>query len=48
VRGEAPARRVRAAVAAERPSALADALLEIVRRAGRERRWAGRQLVAAA
>jgi DNA-binding transcriptional LysR family regulator len=48
LRGEAPARRVRAAVAADRPSALADALLEILRRAGRERRWAGRQLVAVA
>jgi DNA-binding transcriptional LysR family regulator len=48
LRGASPVRRVRAAVAAERPSALADALLDILRAAGRERRWAGRQLAAVA
>jgi DNA-binding transcriptional LysR family regulator len=48
LRGAAPIRRVRAAVAADRPSALADALLEVLRASGRERRWAGRQLVAVA
>ena len=48
LRDATPARRVRAGVASERPSALADALLEILRAAGRERRWAGRQLTAAA
>jgi DNA-binding transcriptional LysR family regulator len=48
LRDESPARRVRAGIARERPSALADALVEILRAAGRERRWAGRQLTAAA
>jgi DNA-binding transcriptional LysR family regulator len=48
LRGARPTRRVRAAVAAERPSALADALLDILRASGRERRWAGRQLAAVA
>jgi DNA-binding transcriptional LysR family regulator len=48
LRNAAPARRVRAGVASDRPSALADALLEILRAAGRERRWEGRQLTAAA
>jgi DNA-binding transcriptional LysR family regulator len=48
LRDAAPARRVRAAVAADRPSALADALLETLRTAGRERSWAGRQLTVAA
>jgi DNA-binding transcriptional LysR family regulator len=48
LRDAAPARRVRAGVARERPSALADALVEILRAAGRERRWAGRQLTVAA
>jgi DNA-binding transcriptional LysR family regulator len=48
LRDEAPARRVRAGIARERPSALADALVEILRAAGRERSWAGRQLTAAA
>ena len=43
LRDARPERRVRAAVAIERPSALADALLEILRKAGRERPWAGRQ-----
>jgi DNA-binding transcriptional LysR family regulator len=43
-----PVRRVRAAVAADRPSALADALLDTLRAAGRERPWAGRQLALAA
>jgi hypothetical protein len=35
-------------VARDRPSAPADALMEILRAAGRERPWAGRQLTAAA
>jgi DNA-binding transcriptional LysR family regulator len=48
LRDASPTRRVRAALAQERPSALADALVEILRAAGRERRWAGRQLAAAA
>jgi len=48
LRGTTPMRRVRAAVAADRPSALADALLEILRASGRDRRWAGRQLAAVA
>lgn len=48
LRGASPVRHVRAAVPADRPSALADALLEILRTAGRERRWAGRQLAAVA
>jgi DNA-binding transcriptional LysR family regulator len=48
LRGATPVRRVRAAVAADRPSALADALLEILRASGRDRRWAGRQLAAVA
>jgi DNA-binding transcriptional LysR family regulator len=48
LRGAAPTRRIRAAVAADRPSALADALLETLRAAGSERRWAGRQLTVAA
>jgi DNA-binding transcriptional LysR family regulator len=48
LRGTSPMRRVRAAVAADRPSALADALLEILRASGRDRRWAGRQLAAVA
>jgi DNA-binding transcriptional LysR family regulator len=48
LRDGAPARRVRAGIARDRPSALADALVEILRAAGRERRWAGRQLTAAA
>jgi hypothetical protein len=41
-------RRVRAVFALDRPSALADALLEVLRQAGRERPWAGRQLAVAA
>jgi DNA-binding transcriptional LysR family regulator len=48
LRGTSLKRRVRAAVAADRPSALADALLEILRASGRDRRWAGRQLAAVA
>lgn len=48
LRGATPMRRVRAAIAADRPSALADALLEILRASGRDRRWAGRQLAAVA
>jgi DNA-binding transcriptional LysR family regulator len=48
LRGATPQRRVRAAIAADRPSALADALLEILRASGRDRRWAGRQLAAVA
>jgi DNA-binding transcriptional LysR family regulator len=48
LRDAAPARRVRAGIASDRPSALADALVEILRVAGRERRWAGRQLTVAA
>jgi DNA-binding transcriptional LysR family regulator len=48
LRDAAPARRVRVGVASDRPSALADALLEILRVAGRERRWTGRQLTVAA
>jgi DNA-binding transcriptional LysR family regulator len=48
LRGTSLRRRVRAAVAADRPSALADALLEILRASGRDRRWAGRQLAAVA
>jgi DNA-binding transcriptional LysR family regulator len=48
LRDAAPARRVRAGVARERPSALADALVEILRAAGRERRWVGRQFAVAA
>jgi DNA-binding transcriptional LysR family regulator len=48
LRGASPVRRVRAAIAADRPSALADALLEILRASGRDRRWAGRQLAAVA
>jgi DNA-binding transcriptional LysR family regulator len=48
LRGTTPTRRVRAAIAADRPSALADALLEILRASGRDRRWAGRQLAAVA
>jgi DNA-binding transcriptional LysR family regulator len=48
LRGTTPHRRVRAAIAADRPSALADALLEILRASGRDRRWAGRQLAAVA
>jgi DNA-binding transcriptional LysR family regulator len=48
LRGTTPMRRVRAAIAADRPSALADALLEILRASGRDRRWAGRQLAAVA
>ena len=43
-----PTRRVHVAFATDRPSALADALLEILRTSGRERRWAGRQLAAVA
>jgi DNA-binding transcriptional LysR family regulator len=43
-----PTRRVHAAVATDRPSALGDALLEILRSSGRDRRWAGRQLAAVA
>ena len=48
LRGTSLKRRVRAAVAADRPSALGDALLEILRASGRDRRWAGRQLAAVA
>jgi DNA-binding transcriptional LysR family regulator len=48
LRDARPVRRVRAAVAVERPSALADALLEALRAAGRERPWAGRQRALAA
>ena len=48
LRGTSLKRRVRAAVAADRPSALADALLEILRASGRDRRWAGRHLAAVA
>jgi DNA-binding transcriptional LysR family regulator len=48
LRGTTPTRRVRAAVATDRPSALADALLESLRASGRDRRWAGRQLAAVA
>jgi DNA-binding transcriptional LysR family regulator len=48
LRDARPVRRVRAAVAVERPSALADALLETLRTAGRERPWAGRQRALAA
>jgi DNA-binding transcriptional LysR family regulator len=47
LRGKAPSRRVRAAVAPERPSTLADELVEALGRAGRERRWAARQPIAA-
>jgi DNA-binding transcriptional LysR family regulator len=43
-----PTRRIHAAVATDRPSALADALLDILRASGRDRRWAGRQLAAVA
>jgi DNA-binding transcriptional LysR family regulator len=46
--GATPTRRVRAAMATDRPSALADALLETLRASGRDRRWAGRQLAAVA
>jgi DNA-binding transcriptional LysR family regulator len=48
LRDARPMRRVRAAVALQRPSALADALLETLRAAGRERPWAGRQRALAA
>jgi DNA-binding transcriptional LysR family regulator len=48
LRGVPPQRRVRAATAVDRPSALADALVEKLRATGRERRWAGRQLAAVA
>jgi hypothetical protein len=48
LRGATPTRRVRAAVATDRPSALADALLDVLRTSGRDRRWAGRQLAAVA
>ena len=48
LRDARPVRRVRAAVAVDRPSALADALLDVLRQAGRERPWAGRQLAVAA
>jgi DNA-binding transcriptional LysR family regulator len=48
LRGARPVRRVRAAIAADRPSALADALLESLRAAGHSRSWAGRQLAAVA
>jgi DNA-binding transcriptional LysR family regulator len=48
LRGATPSRRVRAAVAVDRPSALADALLDILRASGRDRRWAGRHLAAVA
>jgi DNA-binding transcriptional LysR family regulator len=48
LRDVSPIRRVRAALAKDRPSALAEALVEILRVTGRERRWAGRQLAAAA
>jgi DNA-binding transcriptional LysR family regulator len=48
LRDASPSRRVRAAIAKDRPSALADALVEILRVDGRERRWAGRQLAAVA
>jgi DNA-binding transcriptional LysR family regulator len=48
LRGARPVRRVRAAVAADRPSALADALIETLRAAGHTRPWAGRQLAAVA
>src|SRR5919204_362415 len=48
LRGTSLKRRVRAAVAKDRPSALGDALLEILRASGRDRRWAGRQLAAVA
>ncbi|HEX6745116.1 MAG TPA: LysR substrate-binding domain-containing protein, partial [Solirubrobacteraceae bacterium] len=48
LRDARPVRRVRAAVAVERPSALADALLETLRAAGRERPWTGRQRALAA
>ena len=48
LRDARPVRRVRAAVAIDRPSALADAPLEVLRQAGRERPWAGRQLAVAA
>ena len=48
MRDARPVRRVRAAVAVDRPSALVDALLDVLRQAGRERQWAGRQLAVAA
>jgi DNA-binding transcriptional LysR family regulator len=48
LRGTTPVRRVRAAIAADRPSSLADTLLEVLRASGRDRRWAGRQLAAVA
>jgi DNA-binding transcriptional LysR family regulator len=48
LRDAEPSRRVRAAIAKDRPSTLADALVEILRASGRERRWAGRQLAAVA
>jgi DNA-binding transcriptional LysR family regulator len=48
LRDARPMRRVRAAVAVDRPSALIDALLETLRHAGHERPWAGRQLAVAA
>jgi DNA-binding transcriptional LysR family regulator len=48
LRDAEPSRRVRAAIAKDRPSALADALVEILRASGRDRRWAGRQLAAVA
>jgi DNA-binding transcriptional LysR family regulator len=48
LRDASPTRRVHAAVATDRPSALADALLEILRANGRDRRWAGRHLATAA
>ena len=48
LRDARPVRRVRAAFAVDRPSALADALLEVLRQAGRERPGAGRQLAVAA
>jgi hypothetical protein len=48
MRDARPVRRVRAAVAVDRPSALVDALLDVLRQAGRERQWARRQLAVAA
>ena len=48
LRDARPVRRVRAAVAVDRPSVLADALLDSLRTAGRERPWAGRQRALAA
>jgi DNA-binding transcriptional LysR family regulator len=47
LRDATPARRIRVGVARDRPSALADALLQILRVAGRERRWTGQLTVAA-